>query len=296
MRRFIPRCRWQGLTLAETIIGLFLLTFGILVSVRLFDAGLQHQATIERRALATKLAEKSMAMLRVWTRTSIPPNTVSASYNFDEVSWSAAVPTTDPDYPGFEVAVRTANEILFSPCSEFEEPYTATGEARDMTRSARKVKIAVTDPTNPRFSVELVSLVADPTRHLDRVSMTSLSGPVPPIFEPAGDLANPAPGSFMEYEAKGHYANGAEVPDLMFDWYTVPLGGNGTVIPARDGRTAKFVNGVKLTRAGAPISTAGQVAFVVHGQYRGHGQPPQEWQVLATNPFISVQLPPFELR
>jgi Tfp pilus assembly protein PilV len=285
-----------GLTLAETVIGLFLLTFGILVSIRLFDAGLQHQATVERRALATKLAEKSMAQLRAWVRTSIPPNSVSSSYNFDAASWAPAVPATDPDYPGFTVAVRTTNLTLYSPCSEFEQPYTGLGTARDMTRSARSVKIAVTDPTNSRFSVELVSWVADPSRHLDRVSMTNLSGSIPAEFEPAVDLANPAPGSWVEFEAKGHYADGGEVPDLMFDWYTVPLGGNGTVVPARDGRTARFINGVQMTNSSPPISTAGAVAFVVHGQYRGHGQPPQEWQVLVPNPFIAVQQPPFELK
>ena len=286
----------RGLTLAEAIIGLFLLTFGILVATRLFDAGLQHQASIERRALATKLAEKSMAQLRVWARTSIPPNSVSSSYNFDAASWSPAVPSTDPDYPGFQVSVRTSAVTLYSPCSEFEQPYTAAGTARDMTRSARSVKILVTDPSNARFSVELVSWVTDPARHLAEVTMTAVGGTIPAVFEPAGDLANPAPGSFVEFEAKGHYADGAEVPDLFFDWYTVPLGGNGTVFPARDGRSARFVNGVKLTSAAAPISTAGQVCFVAHGQYRGHGQPPQEWQVLAPNPFIAVKLPPFELK
>ena len=290
------RARSAGLTLAEAIIGLFLLTFGILVATRLFDAGLQHQASIERRALATKLAEKSMARLRVWVRTSIPPNTVSSNYNFDALSWSAAFPATDPDYPGFQVEVRTSPLTLYSPCSEFEQPYTASGTARDMTRSARSAKIVVSDSTNPRFSVELVSWVCDPARHLASVTMAPIGGSIPAVFEPAGNMANPAPGSFVEFEAKGHYANGGEVPDLFFDWYTVPLGGNGTVIPARDGRTARFVNGVKLTNSSAPISTAGQVCFVAHGQYRGQGQPPQEWQVGTGNPFIAVQLPPFELK
>lgn len=288
--------RPRALSLAETVIGLFLLTFGILVSIRLFDAGLQHQATVERRALATKLAEKSMAKLRVWARTSVPPNTVSSTYNFDSTSWDAGISSSDPDYPGFQVAVLSAPLTLYSPCSEFEEPYIATGNARALTRSARSVKISVTDPTNPRFSVELVSWVSDPTRHLDHVTMTSLSGPPPAFFEPAGNLTSPAPGSFMEYKATGHYSDGSEVPDLMFDWYTVPLGGNGTVFPARDGRTAKFVNGIKMTSTGPPITTAGQVAFVVHGQYRGHGQPPQEWTVATPNDFIAVQLPVFVLR
>lgn len=286
----------RGLSLAETVIGLFLLTFGMLVAIRLFDAGLQHQATVERRALATKLAEKSMAQLRVWARTSIPPNAVSSSYNFDQASWAPAVPTTDPDYPGFEVAVITSNLTLFSPCSEFEEPYTATGEARDMTRSARSVKIAVTDPSNPRFSVELVSWVTDPTRHLERVSMTLTSGTVPAEFEPAGSLTSPAPNSWVEYEAAGHFADGSVVPDLFFDWYTVPMGGNGTVVPARDGRSARFINGIILTKTDPPISTAGQCAFVVHGQYRGHGQPPQEWAAATPNPYIAVQLPVFQLK
>ncbi len=290
------RVRVRGLSLAETVIGLFLLTFGMLVAIRLFDAGLQHQATIERRALATKLAEKSMARVRAWARISIPPNTASSSYNFDQASWAPAVPASDPDYPGFSVAVKTSNLTLYSPCSEFEAPYTATGEAREMTRSARSVKISVTDPTNPRFSVDLVSWVTDPARHLDHVTMTPVAGTIPAEFEPAGSLTSPAPNSWIEFKATGHFSDGSEVPDLMFDWYTVPMGGNGTVIPARDGRTAKFINAVAMSKTDPPISTAGQVAFVVHGQYRGHGQPPQDWDALNPNPFIAVQLPPFELK
>jgi hypothetical protein len=291
------------MSLAETVIGLFLLTFGILVSVRLFDAGLQHQATVERRALATKLAEKSMARLRAWVRTSIPAHTKSSTYNFDSASWDAAVPTSDPDYPGLTVAVTSAPQKLYSPCSQFELPYDASGRARTMTQSARVVKVSVTDTVNSRFSVELVSWIADPTRHLDHVTIASTTGPPPAVFEQAGSLTSPAPGSFIEYKATGHFSDGSEVPDLMFDWYTVPLGGNGTVVPARDGRTAKFINGVKMypdpddgSAPPPPISTAGQVAFVCHGQYRGQGQPPQEWAVATPNNFIAVQLPPFVLK
>jgi hypothetical protein len=286
----------SGLSLAETVVGLFLLTFGILVSTRLLDAGLQHQASVERLARATTLAEKSMAQVRTWARTSVPPNSVSSKYNFDETDWSSATLAKDPDYSGFDVAVSVQDLTLFSPCSEFEEPFVSLGEAREMTSSAKAVKVIVTDTSNPRFNVELVSWVTDPTRHLDHVTMASVGGGPPTEFEPAVDIQNPVANSYVEFEAQGHYADGSVVPDLMFDWYTVPLGGNGTVVPSRDGRRARFINGIQMKAGDPAISTAGAAAFVVHGQYRGHGQPPQEWDVLVPNPFIAVDLPVYTLK
>ncbi len=273
---------------------MFLLVFAMLISTKLLDTGLRHLSKIDKQAMATKLAEKSMAELRVWVRTS----TGESQYNFDKNSWASGIPSEDPDFPGLRVSLVEAPEVLYSPCSEFEKPYIALGTERALNSSARRVKIVVEEYPPSDFKVELTSLIADPTRHLAKVEMSLLSPSVPDPFEPATDLANPAANSFVEFEAKGYYSDGKVVPDLMFDWYTIPLGGTGTVIPSRDGRRAKFVNGVVVAPAGPTLSTAGSAALAVHGQYRGHGQPPQEWAPppAAPHPFINVNLPVFNLK
>jgi hypothetical protein len=288
------RSQRKGLSLAETIIGLFLLIFGMLISTKLLDTGLRHLSKIDKQAMATKLAEKSMAELRLWVRTSTGPST----YNFDQVSWAAGVPTSDPDFPGYKVSLVETPQILYSPCSEFEKPYIGLGTERALNSSARVVKVVVEDSSGGSFKVELTSLIADPTRHLAKVKMTLVSSAIPDPFEQAGDLANPVANSFVEFEAKGLYSDGKEVPDLMFDWYTIPLGGTGTVVPDRDGRKAKFINGVVVAPAGPTVSTSGSAALAVHGQYRGHGQPPQEWMPppAPAHPFIDVGLPVYNLK
>ncbi len=55
----------RGLSLAETIIGLFLLIFGMLISTKLLDTGLRHLAKIDKQAMATKLAEKKMIAINL---------------------------------------------------------------------------------------------------------------------------------------------------------------------------------------------------------------------------------------
>ena len=110
---------------------------------------------------------------------------------------------------------------------------------------------------------------------------------VPAIFSASGnDLNNPNPGSAVDMRAEALYPNSTPVPDLFFDWYIVPLGGTGTLITSRDGRTCRFVNGVSTGIAN--VTTEGNSVVAVHGSYRGQGQPPQNYVLGGVNPYINI--------
>lgn len=279
--------RLRGLTLAETIMAIFVLTLALSFVAQLLQIGLRHQARSERRLLAISLARKKLAGLRAWART----RTSGSNYRFDEsaAAWIAQAQVADPEYPGFVVRCLVDNHLLYSPCSSMEAAYIPLGIAREMRQSARRVKISVADPGDPGWSADLVTLVADPTRDLrlaDAVQLIPTSA-IPAVLAGTGtDLNNPAPGSSVAMRAEAYYSDGRPVPDLFFDWYVVPLGGTGSLRTARDGRTCTFLNGVSTGIAN--VTTGGKSVVAVHGSYRGQGQPPQEYVVGSTNPYIHI--------
>lgn len=277
------------MTLAETIMAIFVLTLAVAFVGALLRTGLHHQAHSQRRMLAIGLARKKMTLLRAWARTPAGvPN-----YNFDAApaSWVSQATTSDPEYPNFTVQCFVQNEVLYSPCTSMEAPYVPLGTARAMNNSAKKVKISVADPVDPGWTADLVTLVCDPTRDLkappdDAVHLITTSV-VPANLGPSGnDLNNPAAGSFVDMRAEAVYQNGAPVSDIFFDWYIVPLGGTGTLLTARDGRTCRFVNGVSTGIAN--VTTEGNSVVAVHGSYRGQGQPPQNYVLGGVNPYINI--------
>ena len=277
----------RGVTLAETLVAIFVLTLAIAFVGNLLQSGLRHQARTERRIMAIQLARKKLTLLRAWARTA----TSGSMFHFDDApaAWVAQVGSADPEYPSMVVVTTVAAETLYSPCSTMEAPYVPLGTARVMSNSAKKVKISVADSADPGWTADLVTLVGDPTRNLvatDAVRLIVTSA-IPANLSPAGnDLNNPAAGSTVDMRAEALYPDGRPVPDLFFDWYIVPLGGTGTLRQARDGRTCRFVNGVSTGMAN--VTTEGKSVVAVHGSYRGEGQPPQNYVVGASNPYIMI--------
>lgn len=288
----------KGVTLAETTISLFILAAAFTVIAALLHSSLSWQGRIEQRALAAQLAKKRLAELRAWARTHIKDN----EWNYDHplAEWETTLPSTDPDYPGLELVVKVVDQTLFSPNSTIEAPWEGLGVARRMNRSAKRVKVTARDPADPSGAVSLVTLVCDPTRQMGEVVLeyTQPTGPL----APASNIISPSAGSWVDFSVRAIAPDGTDLHDLFFDWYTVPLGGNGTPLPSRDGRTCRMINGV---RTGWPpgvfgvlgtSNTSGQVVVAVHGQYRGQGQPPQDYNYLLGSPYIKISVPPIELQ
>lgn len=288
----------RAVTLAETIISLFILASAFTVIAALMHSGLSWQGRIEQRTLAAQLDKKRLAELRAWARTHNAGN----NYNYDAANdaWEAAVEATDPDYPGLQVEVSVTDRVLFSPNTTIEAPWQTEGIARRMERSAKTVKVSVLDPADPAGRVNLVTLICDPTRQMGEVVL-SYTPPSAPLA-PSGNVFLPNAGSWVDFTVSANAPDGTPLYDLFFDWYTVPLGGNGTTFPSRDGRRCKMINGVRtgwppgVFGALGTVNTSGQVVVAVHGQYRGQGQPPQDYDVLAGSPFIKITLPPIQLQ
>jgi len=281
--------RSAGMTLAETVVAIFVLTLAIAFVGAMLRNGLHYQAHSERRMMAMALARNKMAFLRAWART--PRNRSQYYYDDPPASWASQVQGSDPEYPNFVVRCVVQTMVVYSPCTSMEAPYVPLGTARVMNSSARKVKISVADPSDPLWSADIVTMVCDPTRDLldppnDAVRLITTTA-VPASFSASGnDLNNPNPGSAVDMRAEALYPNSTPVPDLFFDWYIVPLGGTGTLITSRDGRTCRFVNGVSTGIAN--VTTEGNSVVAVHGSYRGQGQPPQSYVLGGVNPYINI--------
>lgn len=145
----------RALTLVETIIAIFILIAGFLVMGAMFHVALQHTARMEARQLAVVLAEKKLEEIKGWSAA-----THRSTQPFS--NWSglaAAIPSTDPDYPGYTIAVTAVDPgagaaVLFSPCSQFEAG--RTDPRLFTTASVRPVRVVVTWSAGQH---ELVSLV-----------------------------------------------------------------------------------------------------------------------------------------
>lgn len=268
----------RGVSLAETVIALFVISMAAVILVGTLHVGLRHQSRTERRMMATQMARKKMAELKAWTRQFVG----GSQTNFDQPAsnWQTKGSGGDPDYPGLVATCVVADHQLFSPCTTLEAPYG--GQARTMNSSSKKVKISVEDPGEPGWQVDLVTIIADPTRDMkltEAVKLIMTSG-VPLVM---------ARDATVTMRAEAYYTDGRVIPDLFFDWYVVPLGGTGTVIPARDGRTATFRNSVTTQPPpAASVYTGGRSVVAVYGTYRGHGQAPQNWDPVTFNPYISI--------
>lgn len=252
----------RGLSLAESVITIFILVTGFLLMVRLFHAALQYQSLVESRLLAVLIAERHVEKIRNWSLQTHGP---SGTRQF--VDWTGCPgvgpPSPVPDHPGFAMNVTTSARPLQDPCSLFESVYPA-GERKVINESARQVLVNVTYGSGR--SHVLWTLVAMPT--LDP------KPPGPPYAAEvtpggSGSLAIPQDGiiqaSVLAKDDKNRPLN-----DLMFLWTLRPEsgdsgGGDGTIQAARDGRTAAISN--RIYDASSPPN------IVSHGPGRCLGVP-----------------------
>ena len=90
----------RGVTLAETIIACFVLTFAMLVSSALFHTALQHSVRIDRKQRAARIAEQRVEELRSWSRANHGTN---GNLEFG-IGWDAFNGIVeDPENPGYQV-------------------------------------------------------------------------------------------------------------------------------------------------------------------------------------------------
>lgn len=240
----------RGLTILETVIAVFVLTAAVLVVTALFPAGLRHLRKAEAAHMAACIAENRLEQVRAWSNT---PQ--GSGYGFDDFSAYDGMAASDPDHPEYQVAVHAIDQSLYSPSSQFEE--TAVGPKREFTGTFKKVQVTVRWEGE---SLTTVTYLADPTRRLRTAT--------PVEIVPTSPIPNPLPqGDSVTFEANGYDQDGRRIPDLRFRWYIVPITGNGTIDPSRDGLSAVFTNSVTI---GSTVKyTGGACQVAARATYRG---------------------------
>jgi hypothetical protein len=238
-----------ALSLLETIMALGLLVAGFTVFFRLYHSALTYSTAGERKTLAANIAQRQLIKLRGWA---VQP--AAGGRNFDD--WTAYTDVSFPDeeYPDYQVRIQSAFAAAVSPNSELIVG-PAGFEKKSLDATFRKVQITV---SWSQGTLEVVSLIGDPTRRLRAVNPVVITGP-------AGTVARDAK---VDLSLKVFDTNDREIPDLMARWYVKPINGVGQVGSPIEGGTATFVN-VSEKMDGSPQYTGGQCRVTARVVYRG---------------------------
>ena len=257
----------RGLTLAESVITIFILVTGFLLMTRLFHAALQYQSLVESRLLAVLIAERQVEIIRNWSfQRHGPDGTVPF------IDWSGCPgvpgPAPVPEYPSFTMNVTTSARPLPVPCSLFEGVYPPA-ERKIINESAREVLVNVTYGSGR--SHVLWTLVSMPT--LDPKPPAPFKADVNPSG--AGSLSI-SPNGVITATVLARDAKNRPINDLMYLWTLRPEpgdsgGGDGTIEAHRDGRRAAISN--RIYDASTPPNIVswgpGRCAGVPTAIYRG---------------------------
>ncbi|MCA9792933.1 MAG: hypothetical protein KC910_14095 [Candidatus Eremiobacteraeota bacterium] len=248
----------RGLSLAETIVALFLLVAAMLVMINLFHSALRYRAMVVQQMQATALARKVMAEVRDWARDPV---------NFDS-NWSPyrGVTLTDPDYPGLsaEVDCDELGRALYSPSTQLETLEGA--RARVLTRSLVPVRVQVNFGRDRE--VTLFSYVGERPRPL---------GANPVVVTRTGGSPDPVPrDGTVDFGAQLLDSGGQPVADVTFDWAVKPVSGNAMLDRqpvSRDFRSMVLVHRMVINDLVTPPEEGYASGTIeVQARARYHGQ------------------------
>lgn len=198
---------------------MFLLFSGFLIIFRLFQVSLQYNSLAQKRLTASRIAALTMEEIRAWARD--PKN-----YDNNWDSTYTGAPYKSPDNSSYKVTVAQENHPVLSPCTSLEQRWVSSNKERKLTRSLRNVTVTVSWSTDPADHISITSLVGDPPRELGAGALK--------ISFPSG-MNNLAPNETQKLQATLTDIDGAEIPDVCFEWYVVPgrlglaQGGNGII-------------------------------------------------------------------
>jgi len=244
--------RGRGLSLVETLIAFFLLSCGVLLITQLFLYSLRYTRQVEARARGLLAGERAWQRLRNWAA-----EVSGGQLNFSG-NWAAysGVTETDPDDADFQLHYEVADEILMSPCREFESLIPADQQGL-MARSAKRVSI---DVRWRGGSLLLAGLMEEPPRQWRATNPLVVSGTPP---DPV-DASNPANFTVTAFDS-----NDAAIEDLEFRWYVDAMSTSGTVTPSQNGKAATFTPLMTLSDGSTQPSPPGQCRVKVRAVYRG---------------------------
>ena len=226
----------RGLSLAETVVALFVLLVGCLGSIQMFHVGLRASSMSEKRAVAAFLANKRLTQLQVWAK---DPNHFA--------NWSGYPNGPDLDFPDYSISVTHSDYKAYTPCSQVQ-----AASPRQLLKSLQRVQIEVAyPPFQPEDHLRLVSLLGEPPHDLTDVTVLVDDSAVPSPMAAGGSA-----------DLRAQLRDGGSViQDALFDWQVAPDTGNGTISPDDSGRLARFTNEVLLPN-GTTTTLSGQTCSV----------------------------------
>ena len=220
----------SGVSLVESIVAIFILAAVLIGSALMTQSALQYSRWATDRAVAATLAEKRLSFLR-----QALANVTAGSYNYDNWASYDNQVTTDADFPGYSVTTRLEKITLYSPCSEFEKEFVASGTARQMTDSALRVRVQV---TGGRQSFQIWSTIGDPYRGWASANNV--------VVTPSA-VGSLAPGTAAQISVQGMDSTNHPIKDLFFYWNVGPINSTGYISNStRDGVTTRYVNQVHI--------------------------------------------------
>lgn len=215
------------MSLAETMIALFLLAGVVLVLVSLLHSLLRYGRQVELQTLAALAADRRLEQIRQWAR-----QKSGNTYQFENlVTTYGSVVTNDPDFAQLQLTTSARWHPLDLPGSWLEQ---GQSDKQRLDRSAVLVRVVVTWGNSRSLTAS--TLIGAPARRADPVlSITQVNGGNP--------LAANAPAVF---QATARDADGQNLPDLTYHWYVRPEGGNASIaLELRNTRQARLTNRVR---------------------------------------------------
>ena len=249
----------RALTLAEAILAVFVLMSGVVVLTRLFHTSIRYQTLVDDQLLAAMMAERQLEQIRGWSRQvhGCPGGTQ------DFADWSgcpgASAPTPDGEFPAFTVEVQHQAQVIYSPCSLFEDLYPAS-EQRRISSSVRRVLIRVSWGESSEYRV--VSLVALPT------------GEPGPVTVNVSGATSVNRNDTRNATVSARNADNRDLPDLFYVQLVAPFAGNdgggfAALDPDRDGRSGAMRHCIYDTGSTPVGYGIGQCTLRALARYRG---------------------------
>lgn len=245
--------RPRGLSLAETVLALFLLTAGCLMMVQLFHQASRAERRTRQVESAIALGEKTLARVRGWA-------SVPANFDSNWATWNTTM--TDPEFPGLAVTLTStaAGRALASPASRLENPYGA--RARQLPRMVVPVRARVSWGTGVQENLTLITYCAAPAHPMAANAQVELSNlPASPLS--ANQVA--------QVNAQLRDGAGQPLTGVTFNWSLIPVSGNGSLRPDLQDRTgqAMSVQNMCYLPTGQQAILSGEAAMAVQARYRG---------------------------
>ena len=233
-RRILAVSQRRGLSLAETIVALFMLAAGGLTVIGLLLSAFRYQSNSLQASSAAQLSEIVLGRIREYARV---PASFQSWIAYDNDSYS------DSDFPGFTIAVKSSGLMsTYSPGATLE--LSRPGGGREMVKSLRVVEIQIGWGTHKHRLVAHLYPPFQPVRVIEPVTVT-----------PSGILPALAKDASLTLEGHLWDSSAREIEGVPFKWSitSVGLGGMGTLDTSLDA-SEKHVRLFNLFYSGDPVS------------------------------------------